>query len=76
MNSHTLVSHAVDLAVTRNPRLVLEPYYQMKAAATILAEAMLKLRGPHLLTASNGEQGFCGGRGLCEYCDDPTKAEL
>lgn len=26
-------------------------------------------RGPHLLTASTGEQEYCGGPGVCKWCD-------
>jgi len=26
-------------------------------------------RGPHLLTARNGKQDFCGGPGVCPWCD-------
>ena len=35
-----IVHNAVELACEKNPRLGLEPYYQMKAAATILAERL------------------------------------
>ena len=38
-----LVHEAVEEACKRNPQLVLEPYYQMKAAALILAEKILQL---------------------------------
>ena len=44
MTANTLLSKAVDLACTRNPRLVIEPYYQMKAAALIIAEMVVKAR--------------------------------
>ena len=37
-SAESIVHEAVELACERNPRLVLEPYYQMKAAAIILAE--------------------------------------
>jgi hypothetical protein len=40
-----LVHEAVEEACKNNPRLVLEPYYQMKAAALILAERLVKLQG-------------------------------
>ena len=39
---NTLVHEAVEEACKRNPQLVLEPYYQMKAAALILAEKILQ----------------------------------
>lgn len=38
---YNLVSQAVDLACERNPRLALEPYYQMKSATLILAEMLI-----------------------------------
>ena len=41
MSSDSLIHEAVELAVKRNPHLVLEPYYQIKAAARILAEALI-----------------------------------
>jgi hypothetical protein len=41
MDSNSLVHEAVELAVSRNPRLALEPYYQMKQAALILAETLI-----------------------------------
>lgn len=41
MSANDLVHEAVELAVERNPQLVLEPYYQMKAAAMILAETLI-----------------------------------
>ena len=41
---NTLVHEAVEEACKRNPQLVLEPYYQMKAAALILAEKILQSR--------------------------------
>ena len=40
MTTYEVVHEAVELACEQNPRLVLEPYYQMKAAATILAEKL------------------------------------
>jgi len=39
---YDLVSQAVDLACERNPNLILEPYYQMKNAALILAEMLVE----------------------------------
>ena len=39
-----LVREAVDQAVSLNPRLALEPYAQMKAAAQILAEQLILVR--------------------------------
>jgi hypothetical protein len=44
MTANTLLSKAVDLACARNPSLVIEPYYQMKAAALIIAEMVVKAR--------------------------------
>jgi hypothetical protein len=41
MNADDLVHKAVELAVERNPRLALEPYYQMKQAARILADVLI-----------------------------------
>ena len=33
------------------------------------AEELLRIsRGPHLLTARTGEQDYCGGPGVCEWC--------
>ena len=46
MTAHELVHQAIELAVERNPQLVIEPYYQMKAAAMILAERILELQPP------------------------------
>jgi hypothetical protein len=37
-----LVHQAVEEAVNANPRLALEPYYQMKAAAIILARRIIE----------------------------------
>ena len=41
MNANSLLHEAVELAVQRNPNLVLEPYHQMKAAALIIAETLI-----------------------------------
>jgi hypothetical protein len=41
MSANNIVHEAVELAVERNPRLVLEPYHQMTEAALILAEALI-----------------------------------
>lgn len=32
-----------------------------------------KSLGPHLLTAKSGEQDYCGGPGLCKWCDGKGK---
>ena len=38
-----LIREAVDEAIKANPQLVLEPYYQMKAAARILAMRLIEI---------------------------------
>lgn len=30
-------------------------------------------RGPHILTAHDGEQAYCGGPGTCKACNEETK---
>lgn len=39
----SLVHEAVEEACNANPRLIVEPYYQMKAAAMILARRVIAL---------------------------------
>ena len=34
-----------------------------------LIHKISKSIGPHLLTASTGEQEYCGGPGVCKWCD-------
>jgi hypothetical protein len=41
MTASELVRQAVELAVERHPGLIVEPYYQMKKAAEILAEVIV-----------------------------------
>jgi hypothetical protein len=41
-----LIHEAVEEAVKTNPNLALEPYYQMKAAARILALRLLAIEEP------------------------------
>ncbi len=43
MNAFALVSQAVEMAIDRNSRLIVQPYEQMKAAALILAERVIAL---------------------------------
>ena len=38
-----IVHEAVEMAVNANPRLALEPYYQMKTAAILLARRIIAL---------------------------------
>lgn len=59
----TLLHEAVEEAVEANPRLVLEPYYQMKAAAIILAKRCIAL--------TKCEDEFvdeCGPLPTCQFC--------
>jgi hypothetical protein len=46
MSASELVHQAVETAIDRNPRLVVQPYEQMKAAAMILAEMLIADREP------------------------------
>ena len=43
MSAAERVHQAVESAIERNPRLVVQPYEQMKAAALILAECVIEL---------------------------------
>ena len=44
MSASELVHQAVETAIDRNPRLVVQPYEQMKAAALILAKQVIALK--------------------------------
>jgi hypothetical protein len=41
--------------------------------ALLTMHRTLFARGPHLLTARNGEQDYCGGPGVCKWCDEKDK---
>lgn len=59
-----LVHEAVEEAVNASPRLALEPYYQMKEAARILAERLIKYREEQFSPLGDNHHNAA----KCPYC--------
>jgi hypothetical protein len=68
-NKYTLLNEAVEEACKKNPDLVLDPYYQMKQAALILARRVLALQAAE----SAAPEMYAALKGLLDCADEFAK---